>query len=185
MQRHERGTRSERRVRQRPAVRPNLEELGNADSTRSLRSSGRRLSRRRRHDQTNELAGILVRQRLEQQRMDDAEDGRVGADAERQRQDGHGGEARCAAQRSHRVVHVPPGIIQPPQRAFVAVTFLHLLDAAERAPRRESGVVGRQAAANRNSSSSSVRCGATSLESSRSAAPWRKTLASLENSRRI
>ena len=148
-ERHECGARSERRVRQRAAVRANLQELGNVDSTRSLRSSRRRLSRRRRNDQTNELAGILVRQRLDQQRMDDAEDGRVGADAERQRQDGHCGKARRPAQHPRGVVQIPPGIIQPAQGAFVAVALLHLLDAAERALRRESGLVGRQAAASK------------------------------------
>ena len=81
--------------------------------------------------------------------MDDAEDGRVGADAERQRQDGHGGEARRPAQHPRGVVQIPPGIIQPAQGSFVAVPLLHLLDAAERALRGESGIVGRQAAASK------------------------------------
>ena len=50
---------------------------------------------RRRVPQAHEPVGLVERQRLEQDAADDAEDGRVGADTERQREDGdqreHGG----------------------------------------------------------------------------------------------
>ena len=46
-------------------------------------------------------SGIVIRQWLEQHRIDDAEDGGVGADAQRQRQDRNDGEAGVA--RSERI----------------------------------------------------------------------------------
>ena len=78
--------------------------------------------------------------------MDDAEDGGVGADAERQRQDGDDGKAGCATERSRGVPHVLLRILQPAHRAFVAMAFFHLLDAAERTLRHSPGIVRRQAA---------------------------------------
>ena len=46
---------------------------------------------------------IAERQRRQQHALDDAEDGAVGADPERQRGQGHGGEAGRAAQHAQRV----------------------------------------------------------------------------------
>ena len=43
---------------------------------------------------------VVVRQRLEQDRVDDAEDGRVRANAERERNDRDGGEARALEEHS-------------------------------------------------------------------------------------
>ena len=62
-------------------------------------ASRRRLGRRRR-DQTNEAIGALVRQRLEQHAMDDAEDSGGGADAEREGDEGD--ECKPGARRSAR-----------------------------------------------------------------------------------
>ena len=44
------------------------------------------------------------------------------------------------------LAQVPPPVVEPPERAGVAVEFLRLLDAAERAPGRDPRLVGRQAA---------------------------------------
>jgi hypothetical protein len=43
------------------------------------------------------------------------------------------------------MAEVPPAIIHPLQPATVSVDLLHLLDAAERAPRREARLHGRRA----------------------------------------
>ena len=53
---------------------------------------------RRGMPQPNEPVGIVERQRLEENAADDAEDGRVGADSERQGEDGDQGEHRRAKQ---------------------------------------------------------------------------------------
>ena len=54
-----------------------------------------------------EPAGVLVRQRTQQHRIDQAEDGRVGTDAERQHKHRHGCESRRFAQHSKAVKEVP------------------------------------------------------------------------------
>ena len=50
-----------------------------------------------------------IRQRAEQHGMDDAEDGGVGADAEREGADDDRGEPRRAQERAHRELGVLPG----------------------------------------------------------------------------
>ena len=49
---------------------------------------------------------MRIRQRLEQHAVDDAEDGGVGADAERERQDRDRGVARALGQGAEGVAHV-------------------------------------------------------------------------------
>ncbi|HWT44914.1 MAG TPA: hypothetical protein VN085_03070 [Vicinamibacterales bacterium] len=56
--------------------------------------------------QEHDVARIGERQRTEQHGVDDAEDGRVGADADRQRQQRHDREARRPPQPAHRIVDV-------------------------------------------------------------------------------
>ena len=58
--------------------------------------------------QLDELFRVAHRQRAEHQRVDQAEDRRVGADAERERQNRHRGEARRATQRPRGISHVLP-----------------------------------------------------------------------------
>ena len=53
-----------------------------------------------------QLAGSLYRQRLEEHGIEQREDRRVRANAERQRDCGRGSEAGRAAQRPHCVFHV-------------------------------------------------------------------------------
>ena len=48
----------------------------------------------------DELLGVRHRQRLQQHRVDDGEDGRVRADADRQRQDGGGRESAIFPQQA-------------------------------------------------------------------------------------
>ena len=61
------------------------------------------------------------RQRTEQHRVDQAEDGRVRPDAERQRQDRDGGETRPLDQHSDRVAQVSGDRFNPGQSALVAI----------------------------------------------------------------
>ena len=74
-------------------------------------------------------------------------DGGVGADADGERQHSGEGEERVAPEQPHRVPQVPPRVVEPDERALVAVKLLHLLDAAQREPRRPSRLLRRQAAA--------------------------------------
>ena len=53
-----------------------------------------------------QTVGLRVGQRLQQQGVDNAEDGRVGSDADSERQDDHRGQARVFAQGAERVAGV-------------------------------------------------------------------------------
>ena len=55
---------------------------------------------------TASRSGLRIRQRLQQQRVDDAEDRGVGADADRERRDDDERQARAAAQRADGVAEV-------------------------------------------------------------------------------
>src|SRR3954470_16157646 len=61
------------------------------------------------------------RQRSEQHGMDDAEDGCVGADAERESAHDHRGEPRRAQERARRESRVLPEIVEPPERPGIAM----------------------------------------------------------------
>ncbi len=54
----------------------------------------------------DELLGLLDRQHAQQNGIDEAEDGCVRADAQRERQDRDGGESRRGAQRAHGVAQI-------------------------------------------------------------------------------
>ncbi len=54
----------------------------------------------------NELARVAIRQRREEHRIDDAEDRRIGADAEGERQQNDQRECRGVAQPARRVAEV-------------------------------------------------------------------------------
>ena len=86
--------------------------------------------RHRFHD-IHELFGMRIRQWLEQRRVDHAEDGGVGADAERERDHGDSSEAGGLGERAESEAHVAPKFLQPRQAAGVAVRFTGLIDAAE------------------------------------------------------
>ena len=61
-----------------------------------------------------QTAGVAVRQRLEQHAVDDAEDRAVGADAERERDDGDEREPGRSPQDAHRVGEVLPQLASTP-----------------------------------------------------------------------
>ncbi len=63
---------------------------------------------------------LRVGQRPEKHAVDDAEDGGVGADADGQRQEDHGGERRRPAKRAHAVPQVAPHVIEPGQAPLIA-----------------------------------------------------------------
>src|SRR6185369_16526419 len=83
----------------------------------------------------HEAVRLLDRQPSEQHRVDDAEQRRVGADAERERDDGDGGEARRLAHHAQAVAHVLRELLDEADAARVARLLLELLDAAEAAQR--------------------------------------------------
>src|SRR6266513_951203 len=59
-----------------------------------------------------ELAGIAIRQRMQEGRINDRENGGVGADAESKRQHNYQGEARAVPQRPHGIAQVLPECVQ-------------------------------------------------------------------------
>src|SRR5580658_7591402 len=64
------------------------------------------------HRHLEQLLGMADRQRLEKQRIDQAEDGRVSPDSQRQREDRHGGESGSGAQGAHRIANVPHNSVE-------------------------------------------------------------------------
>ena len=110
---------------------------------------------RRRHRQVaarrvNPLAGLdvegfvdgdqpvaaRIRQRPQQQLVDDGEDGGVAADPEPQRQDDGGREAGALAQSACHVPHVAYQIVDDAGRPDVVAAFLESAEVAEPGPRR-------------------------------------------------
>ena len=98
--------------------------------------------------QPDEATGLLVRQRREQHRVDDAEDGGRAADAEAERQRHDGGVARAPPHLAERVAQVAGEPFDPADAVHVVDLLSHAEHAAELAPRRQPGRVGRQALAN-------------------------------------
>ena len=86
-----------------------------------------------------------VRQRSEEQRVDHAEDGRVGADPERERQDDDRGEGRCLSKRTNRVPEIEERRVDHGPRALLPYLFFHRFDAIERYARRAPCILGRHA----------------------------------------
>ena len=78
---------------------PVVFEVGRRDA----KARRRRAARRRHLRQLHEPIGVRVGQRPEQHAIDNAEHGSVGADAERDRQDGHRGEAGRPPERAQGV----------------------------------------------------------------------------------
>ena len=74
----------------------------------------------------HEAITIRVRERFEQHAVDDAEDRRVGADAQAEGDDRDGGEARALAKRSRAVFQVLHEVLEPAHTARVTCFFLVL-----------------------------------------------------------
>ena len=86
-------------------------------------------------------SGIRVRQRPEEDGVDDAEDGGVGADAERQRHERREREPGSPRERAHRVAQVLEQRFGERQTALIAVRFSDLREAPDPHSRLAPGVV--------------------------------------------
>ena len=75
--------------------------------------------------------GIGVGKRAQQHAVDDAEDGGVGADAERESEYGDDGESRRFSQHSQRVAKIAEEILEELHAALVAAFLFQLLCAAD------------------------------------------------------
>jgi hypothetical protein len=84
--------------------------------------------------------GTGIGQRAEQHGMDHAEDGGVGADAQREGAHDDGGEPRRAQECAGRESGVLPEIVEPSERPGVAMQFLRLRDPPEYASGRQAGL---------------------------------------------
>jgi len=82
-----------------------------------------------------QLLGTLDRQRAQHHGVDKAEDGRVRADAEGQRQQRHGGEGRIAREGAQGISNVPDERIEPGDDPGVARVFGHERRVTHLAPR--------------------------------------------------
>jgi hypothetical protein len=100
-----------------------------------------------RREQLHQTIGVRIRQRPQQQGTDHAEDGGRGTDAEGEREHGDDREAGRTPERPDTMRHISPGVVDPGERACVAMQVLRLCDAAHRAPRGETSLVRTQAAA--------------------------------------
>ncbi len=84
----------------------------------------------------DETIRIGIRKRTQQDGVHDGEDRGVRADAERQREDGRGGEAGCAPQHAQAVADVLAERVEPRQAALIAPGLRGLRIPAEGQPRR-------------------------------------------------
>jgi hypothetical protein len=78
-----------------------------------------------------EAVGIWVGKRFEEHAVYHAEDGGIGADSERQREDGDGGESGILAETTEGVADVLHEDFERDSHSDVADAFLHLFHAAE------------------------------------------------------
>src|SRR5262249_50317425 len=89
-------------------------------------------------------AGIAHRQRAQQYRVDETEERGVRPDAERERQDGGGGEARRSTEPSQSVRDVGAQLVDDPQPARVAALLFPTKVVAELAAGARVGFLARQ-----------------------------------------
>ena len=83
------------------------------------------------------------RERPQQQRVSEAENGGVGADANREREDGDEGEPRTFREHPAAVAHVARDIVEPWQAALIAQRLHGLIDAASPDSRGSYSALGR------------------------------------------
>jgi hypothetical protein len=86
----------------------------------------------------HEAVGLRIRQRVQQDTVDDREDGCIDADAQAERRDGDEREARILDQLPERVLQILPHGLRPRERSHLAMDLLHLRDPAEVARRSGS-----------------------------------------------
>ena len=102
----------------------------------------------RRPLQDDELGGLLDGQLAKQNRIHEAEDRRVRADAKRKARHGQCGERLLSAHRAERVAHISHQGIERLESQRLADARLGLLDASELDERRASRLSRRHAVAN-------------------------------------
>jgi hypothetical protein len=102
---------------------------------------------RRLEIELHELLRIADRKPPQHQRVDQTEDGGVGADAEREREDDYQGEARCLGEQAQRVAHVAEDRVERRAVALRADALFRLLEPAERQRRLAPCLVLRKAIA--------------------------------------
>jgi hypothetical protein len=95
----------------------------------------------------HEPFGAWIRKRFQQHAVDHAEDGGVGADADRQRHQCDAGERRTAAQGAQRIARIADHILEPGKPALIAQCFHRLRQAPGVDPCRPLGAIGRIASA--------------------------------------
>src|SRR5690348_682052 len=81
--------------------------------------------------QVNQLCGIGKRKRLKQHVLDYGEDGAVRTYADRQRENGNGGEARGLAEHAQTQAQIACEVLNPVHAARVPAFLLGLLDTAQ------------------------------------------------------
>jgi hypothetical protein len=104
------------------------------------------VARRRRHSpRQDDALDVRIRQRSQENRVDDAEDGRAGTDAERQREHGVHGERRILPQHAGGVAEIVRDGVHQADAPRVAAVFADLLEAAELEVGAAPGLVPSQA----------------------------------------
>ena len=93
----------------------------------------------------DEAGGVAIRERAEEDGIDDAEDGRVGADAQGGGQDDDGGECRVVLEAAAGVPQVGREAVEPRELPHFAYLLLDARDVSECALGRMTGLIGRQA----------------------------------------
>src|SRR6266498_5425895 len=74
---------------------------------------------------------VAIRQRVQQNAVDDAEDRGVRSDAEREREHGHDGKAGILAQHSCAISNVLPQRFQHRKASLISVSFLYGLNSSQ------------------------------------------------------
>ena len=91
--------------------------------------------------------GVGHRQWPQHHRIEDAERGGRGPDAQSQRQDRDRGETWIATKHATRISKILHEPVDQRQAALIPIHFLHLLSTAECAPRRRTRIFGRKTTA--------------------------------------
>ena len=96
------------------------------------------------HFHAVDFVRLGIGQRPQQHRVDDAEDGRVRADAEREREHGDAGESRASAEHPRRMPRVVPELLQPRPSPRGGGVFRDQREAAKLASGRGASLIARQ-----------------------------------------
>src|ERR1700734_464060 len=95
-----------------------------------------------------QLAGMRNAELIEQRLFGESENGSVRADAQRESENGDGGEAGRFAENAQSVAHVSVERFQPETAALFAAVFFHAFDRAELQRGLAAGFFGREAGGN-------------------------------------